>query len=199
MVANAFYLTYMVSLLVLTKQHVIVDLSTPPMPLSYSVWITDNAIQFFFATVIIIGLIFILKSCNESRYSLYSLFSYLIMTFFFDIMNILIAKNSTILNDHPYELIKWLSYIILVNFLISTFFIKTAPVKKYYKLFAIISIIAIILQGITPILYDNFSFTWALINPNVLKITPFIVSFILYYKMFKNAPEGSIEILTNQN
>jgi hypothetical protein len=198
MVINAFYITYIVSLMILTKQGIITGIYNPPIRVSASFGIMDNIIELILTTIIFVGLTGVLRKGNTIIYVILSLWIYFLNCLLFDILGGLAFFYKEIYYAFPFGFFKILNILILINLLVSAFVLKCRIIRRYYILFASSTIISVILLNTTGAIYDNFGFSWVLINPIILKLIPFVFPLAIFTKLYKiQEEEESITSIDN--
>lgn len=183
-IVNSLYLLYFILLMIWLKQPLITDVSRQPVSLSNEVitviQIVMSALSFF----IFVGLAMVLKKFREHLWIIISVWLYIIVQLYLNILSILSINHVASLHVYISGIL-YINYGVLLYLVISFLFVNNTLIKDHYRLFGTGVLISIILVRITPLLYDNFGLKWALINPGVIKIIPFIISLLLFIKLAK--------------
>jgi len=184
LIANSLYILYFILLMIWLKEPIITDVYRQPVILSNSVLAAIQIIMSVLSLAVYIGLAWILNHYHEKRWIVISVWVYLVLQLYFNILSVLNIYRVPL----PYVFYNYTAYInyaVLLFMIISLLLVKNAVIKSYYRWFAITTFICILLVRFTPVLYDKYGLKWALVNPGVLKIIPFIVSLFLFVGLAK--------------
>lgn len=183
-IVNSLYIIYFIVLMIWLKQPVITDVTKQPVILSNQVLAVIQIIMSLLSLLIFIGLACVLAACKEKWWIITAVCFYLLLQLYFNMLSVLSIYRLPL----PYVFYNYtvyVNYTLILFMVISLLFIQAKSVKNYYRWFGITLLLSLILVRVTPVLYDNYSLTWALINPGVLKIIPFFVSLFLFMKLFR--------------
>jgi len=184
LIANSLYILYFTLLMIWLKEPIITDIYRQPVILSNSVLAAIQIIMSILSLIVYVGLAWVLKHYHQKTWAVISVWIYLVLQLYFNVLSVMNIYRVPL----PYVFYNYTAYInyaVLLFMIVSLLFVKNAVIKGYYHWFAILTFIAVLLVRFTPVLYDKYGLKWALVNPGILKIIPFIVSLFLFIAMSK--------------
>jgi hypothetical protein len=184
LIANSLYILYFILLMIWLKAPIITDVSRQPVILSNSVLGIIQIVMSVLSLVVYIGLAWILRHYHEKTWVVISVWIYLVLQLYFNMLSVLNIYRVPL----PYLFYNYTAYInyaVLLFMIVSLLFVKNVVIRGYYRWFAITTFIAMLLVRFTPVLYDKYGLKWALINPGLLKLIPFVISLFLFITLSK--------------
>lgn len=182
LIANALYIVCFAILMVWLKQPLIADVTRQPVILSNGALAAIQIIMSVLSLLIYIGLIWVLSAYREKIWILIGICLYILLQVYFNLLSVLNIYHLP-LPHLFYNSTVYVNYSLLLFMLIGMVLVQNNQVKEYFRWFGLTTVIAILLVRFLPYLYDNYSMKWALINPGVLKMVPFVVSLTLFGKL----------------
>lgn len=185
-IANSLYLLYFLMLMIWLKQPFITDITYKPVILSNSVLTVIQVVMSVLSALIFVGLAVILKALGERAWVIASVWLYILIQLYFNTLSVLSINHIAALQGYTRGMF-YINYVILIYLVISFLFVNNKLIKNHYRWFATCVLISIVLVRVTPLLYDSYGLKWALINPGIIKIIPFIISLFLFVRLSKAA------------
>lgn len=183
-ILNSLYVIYFILLMIWLKQPLITDFSQQPVRLPNQVLAIIQIVMSVLSMLVFIGLAWVLRAYRETMVAVISLWLYLLLQAYLNtqsVFNILLKPMHNIF----YNATGYINYALLMFMIVSIQFVYTKAIKGYYRWFGIIVLLSIIIVRLGPLLYEKYGLKWALINPGLLKLIPFLVTLLLFVKLFK--------------
>lgn len=186
---NSLYIIYFFLLMIWLKQPLITDFSQQPVRLSNQVLAIIQIVMSVLSLLIFIGLAWVLMAYRETIVGIISIWLYLLLQAYLNmqsVLNILLKPMHNIF----YNAIGYINYVLLLFMIISIQFVSTKAIKGYYRWFGIMVLLSVVLVRLSPLLYEKYGIQWALINPGLIKLIPFVVTLSLFVKLFRTAKKS---------
>lgn len=184
LIANVLYIVCFAILMVWLKQPLFTDITRQPVILSNGTLAAIQIIMSVLSLSVYIGLTWILSAYREKLWIILGVCIYLLLQAYFNLLSVLNIYRAP-LPHLFYNYTVYVNYGLLLFMLIGMVLVYNNHIREYFRWFGLTTVIAILLVRITPYLYDHYGLKWALINPGVLKMVPFIVSLALFAKLSK--------------
>jgi hypothetical protein len=183
-IVNGLYVIYFIIIMIWLKEPIISSVNRQPVMLPNQVLAVIQIVMSTLSLIIFIGLARVLHVFKESLWIVLSVCLYLILQLYFNALSVMSIYRVPL----PYLFSNYMFYVnyaILLYMVVAMQFVTNYRIKTYYRWIGITIAVSLILVRVTPALYESYGLRWVLINPGLLKIIPFVVSFFLFMKLAK--------------
>ncbi|QKJ30143.1 hypothetical protein HQ865_10350 [Mucilaginibacter mali] len=182
LIANTLYIVCFAILMVWLKQPFIADVTRQPVILSNGVLATIQITMSVLSLLVYMGLAWVLSAHHEKLWIILGVCIYLLLQVYFNLLSVLNIFGQP-LPHLFYNYTAYVNYALLLFMLIGMVLVHNNTIREYFRWFGLSTVIAILLVRFMPYLYEHYGLKWALINPGVLKMIPFLVSLFLFVKL----------------
>jgi|GEM_PF-6186138 len=184
-IINIVYLVYFFLLMIWLKQPVIAFRAVSPVQLPANVVMVIQIVMSLLSLLIFSGLVFLLKAFKEKLLISIAVAAYAL----FQILSNVLA----LLNLYP--VVKGWTYLynitnisVLLWMVISLFLVKNNTIRSYLRWFSICVLFSVLIVVFLPSIYPHIG-SGFYINPGIIKLPSFVVSLILFLKIYGNQPK----------
>lgn len=183
-VVNALYIVCFAILMVWLKQPLIADITRQPVILSNGVLAAIQIIMSVLSLLIYVGLAWVLGAYHEKAWIILGVCIYMLLQAYLNLLSVLNIYGQP-LPHLFYNYTVYVNYGVLLFMLIGMVLVNNNTIRDYFRWFGLSTVIAILLVRFMPYLYEHYGLKWALINPGMLKMVPFVVSLVLFIRLNK--------------
>jgi hypothetical protein len=183
-IANSLYIIYFIILMIWLKEPIINDIRKQPVLLSNQVLAVIQIVMSVLSLLIFIGLAWVLTAYKEKLWITISVWVYLLLQLYLNTLSVLSIYRM----PQPYlfyNFAGYVNYAVLLYLVVGIQFVRSAVIKNFYRWFGIMVLVPILFLRVSPLLYNKYGLTWALVNPGVVKLIPFFISLFLFVKLLK--------------
>ena len=189
-ICNAVYTVICIIRFIYTNSQVLIDINKPP-PLDIpqnSIWYIVPQILY---VIIFVGLVWLLKIFDEKFWMRLAVIAFIALK----IATLLLIhfNDSQYLLDHNFvfDIVNVGNFITLLYLLVALLFVRNRLIRIYFRWFVILMILAFFAPRLGEILYDDFSIHWLLFNIDALSELCFIVTLLLFVKVYTIGKKNS--------